>query len=675
MDVGRETGASSGAVRRTAKAVTSRLACALVLPQQLQAPSTVGHYAGGASGKTAGHTALAGHLFRFLFSGVPQWLQIAGVIIGVPVAIIVIWQLLKRRRRVWGWWLARGPAMKLALIAAVFVVVAGASVSGLAGYTYMMHNNDFCQSCHIMDTAWNRFQVSAHKNIQCHACHRQPLYVSTVELYYWVTQRMMQIPEHDKVPSTVCDECHLQKGADSTLTQVMLTAGHAVHLRSDSSALKNVQCVTCHGRDFHIFIPNNPTCTQSGCHVNTRVNLGAMSRQAFPHCTICHDFKSRVPLSVTVAQAKTRLTPQVMNCFGCHQMIQQTKRFDLNLDPHKGNCGICHNPHKQEKPNDAFKTCAESKCHGSPDTLTSFHRGLGGHKLAQCGSCHTAHSWRVKGTNCISCHQSINRDPPQRSSSLDESSIVRALMFATSSSRSFRRTLSPLRRAPAIAHLTALRSTAMTPARPRAASSVPSVPHPVVADSFRHSLHKSLACTTCHGTTTTHGGLKFTAPGGCVACHHSTRQRVECTGCHDRASLPDREMPMAFAISARPETITRPESFTHERHAGLACTRCHGDDVKRSVATTCKSCHAEHHTTAADCAGCHPTARTGHDRASHDGCARCHTDAVVAALPASRSVCLACHEKQRDHYPNGDCATCHATPHDMMRVGRVGAGR
>jgi nitrate/TMAO reductase-like tetraheme cytochrome c subunit len=662
-------------VRRTAKAVTSRLVCALVLPQQLQAPSTVGHYAGGASGKTAGHTALAGHLFRFLFSGVPQWLQIAGVIIGVPVAIIVIWQLLKRRRRVWGWWLARGPAMKLALIAAVFVVVAGASVSGLAGYTYMMHNNDFCQSCHIMDTAWNRFQVSAHKNIQCHACHRQPLYVSTVELYYWVTQRMMQIPEHDKVPSTVCDECHLQKGADSTLTQVMLTAGHAVHLRSDSSALKNVQCVTCHGRDFHIFIPNNPTCTQSGCHVNTRVNLGAMSRQAFPHCTICHDFKSRVPLSVTVAQAKTRLTPQVMNCFGCHQMIQQTKRFDLNLDPHKGNCGICHNPHKQEKPNDAFKTCAESKCHGSPDTLTSFHRGLGGHKLAQCGSCHTAHSWRVKGTNCISCHQSINRDPPQRSSSLDESSIVRALMFATSSSRSFRRTLSPLRRAPAIAHLTALRSTAMTPARPRAASSVPSVPHPVVADSFRHSLHKSLACTTCHGTTTTHGGLKFTAPGGCVACHHSTRQRVECTGCHDRASLPDREMPMAFAISARPETITRPESFTHERHAGLACTRCHGDDVKRSVATTCKSCHAEHHTTAADCAGCHPTARTGHDRASHDGCARCHTDAVVAALPASRSVCLACHEKQRDHYPNGDCATCHATPHDMMRVGRVGAGR
>ena len=660
-DVGRATGSSLGMLSRIADAMSGRLVSALVfIQQQHQEPSPLGRYAGGASGKTAGHTALAGHFFRFLLSGVPQWLQIAGVVIGVPVAVIVVWQLLKRRKPIWRWWLARGPAIKLSLVAAVFVVAAGAAVSGLAGYTYMMHNNDFCQSCHIMDTAWNRLQVSAHKNIQCHACHRQPLYVSTVELYYWVTQRMMQVPEHDKVPSAVCNECHLQKGADSTLTQIMLTAGHAVHLRSDSSALKNVQCVTCHGRDFHIFVPNNPTCTQSGCHTTTRVSLGAMSRQAFPHCTICHDFKSRVPLSVTLVQAKTKLTPQVMDCFSCHQMIQQTKRFDLNLDPHKGNCGICHDPHKQEKPNDAFKTCAESRCHGSPDTLTSFHRGLGGHKLAECGSCHVAHSWRVKGTNCIACHQSINRDPPRRSSVLDESAILRTLMLPPT--RPMRHTLSSRRRTPAVVHLTAVQTT-------------PSVSFRTVADSFRHSLHKSLACTACHGTATTHGGLKFTAPGGCFACHHSTRQRVECTTCHDRSSLPSREMPMAFTISARPETVTRPESFTHDQHAKLACTRCHGDDVKRSVATTCKSCHAEHHTTAANCAACHPTARTGHDRASHDGCARCHTDAVVAALPASRPVCIACHEKQRDHYPNGDCATCHATPHDMMRSGRAGAGR
>jgi len=240
----------------------------------------------------------------------------------------------------------------------------------------------------------------------------------------------------------------------------------------------------------------------------------------------------------------------------------------------------------------------------------------------------------VKGTNCIGCHQSINRVGAAR--------VERGVWRVVDAAWRAVRGTSRVRRATS----------------PRHASPVTRV---AVADSFRHSVHKSLACTTCHGTTSTHGGLKFTAPGGCIACHHSARQRVECTGCHDRASLPNRAMPMAFAISARQQTVARQESFTHERHATLACTRCHGEDVKRSVATSCASCHADHHGPGASCVGCHPTARTGHDRASHEGCARCHNDPVVAALPPSRPVCVVCHEKQRDHYPNGDCATCHAT--------------
>lgn len=624
-----------------------------------QQPNGSGHYAGGASGQTAGHTALAGHLFRFLFSTVPQWLQIAGILIGVPVAIIVVWQLWKRRRRIWGWWQARRAAVRLAIVAAVFLIVAGTAATGLAGYTYVMHNNDFCQSCHIMDTAWNRFQVSAHKNIQCHACHRQPLYVSTVELYYWVTQRMMEVPQHDKVPSAVCEECHRQKGGDSTLTQVMLTAGHAVHLKSDSSALKDVECVTCHGRNFHIFVPNNPTCTQSGCHTKTRMNLGAMSRQTFPHCTVCHDFKSRVPLSVTVAEAKTRLRPEAVNCFSCHQMTQVTKRFDLYLDPHKGNCGICHDPHKQEKPNDAFKTCAESRCHGSPDTLTAFHRGLAGHVMRQCGACHVAHSWRAKGTNCIGCHKAINLDVPLRRTASHAS-----LPLAPSAERG-----GPVA---GIFSFASLRHGAPARDLERAAA------HTIVArrstdTTFRHSVHKALACTECHSTTSTHAALKFVAPAGCLACHHGPRQRLECKACHASESAVSRTMAVTFAISARPQPVSRGLTFSHGRHEKLRCTSCHGNDVRRGVTKTCTGCHADHHTATSDCTSCHATAHEGHDRTVHDGCARCHTDTVVAALPPSRPVCLACHEAQRNHYPTGDCATCHAlTTVDMMRAGHAG---
>jgi hypothetical protein len=129
---------------------------------------------------------------------------------------------------------------------------------------------------------------------------------------------------------------------------------------------------------------------------------------------------------------------------------------------------------------------------------------------------------------------------------------------------------------------------------------------------------------------------------------------------------------VTFTITARREPVTRPITFAHARHVGLSCARCHANDGKKVVTTTCEGCHADHHGATADCASCHPTARVGHDRLSHEGCARCHTDAKVAALPASRVVCVSCHLEQRTHYPARDCATCHATSHDMMRAGRVG---
>ena len=63
----------------------------------LQGPE--GHFAGGASSKIAGTTALAGKFTRFLMSSVPQWVQITGVLVGVPVVIILAWQAWKHRRQ------------------------------------------------------------------------------------------------------------------------------------------------------------------------------------------------------------------------------------------------------------------------------------------------------------------------------------------------------------------------------------------------------------------------------------------------------------------------------------------------------------------------------------------------------------------------------------------------
>jgi hypothetical protein len=468
------------------------------------------------------------------------------------------------------------------------------------------------------------------------------------------------------VPSKVCSECHMREGTDSARTLVTLTAGHALHLKSTNSKLKNVECVTCHGRDFHQFKPTSFSCTQSGCHFNQKVNLGAMSTQGFQHCTSCHDFKGLVPPGITPKQAALALVPKVMDCTSCHAMTQNIKHFDLALDPHKGNCGMCHDVHKNKVPGDAFKTCASGGCHSDAQKLTAFHRGLGNHALSECGMCHQAHSWKVRGSDCKACHTTINQDRPaaRRMSTRtlpnrlqrvarrgDRSNGV--IRFASFSSRPMRTSNGPLLRRIASSHTSSSTVTAPTPRD----------------TGFLHSRHTSVTCTSCHSTDNSHGGLKFSRPAGCTACHHSAQQRVACTGCHVVSSLAERAMPMVFAISARRAPVTRSVGFTHARHGTLACAKCHATPGDRTVTSTCASCHASHHTPAADCARCHTTARTGHDRDSHAGCAGCHTDPTVAALPSSRAVCLTCHQEQRTHYPNRDCATCHAlADHGMMRA-------
>ncbi len=627
---------------------------AVLLLLQQQSPDS--EYAGHASSKIAGTTSIGGAIFRYLFTTVPQWVQIGGIAIGVPLACIVAWQLWRHRRSLWAWWLARTSIVKIALASTIIMLAAVGLGSGLYGYNYVMHENDFCQSCHVMDVAWNKFQVSAHKDIQCHACHRQPMYVSSKELFWWVLERRMTVPPHDKVPSAVCSECHMRVGTDSARTLVTLTAGHAVHLKSDSTALKNVQCVNCHGRDFHVFTPNNASCAQSGCHANTKVNLGAMSNRGFPHCTACHDFRTLVKPGTNVTEAKLALVPNATNCLKCHAMTDQIKRFDLAADPHKGNCGSCHDAHKQKEPREAFKTCANAGCHANADTLTAFHRGLGNHALGDCGACHVAHSWKVKGGNCLECHKTINLDRPKatRASVLPRTELRHRVAARSAGSP---------RRGHATARLAANRLPRIAPPARDTAR-------------FLHSRHASVGCTQCHSTSSSHGGLTFARPAGCNGCHHGAQQRVDCAKCHDVASLSARAMPMRFAISARRDPVTRPVQFAHARHASLGCTKCHTNGASRPVTTTCASCHTNHHSATADCATCHTTARDGHDRASHAGCASCHTDATVAALPASRVVCLTCHQPQRTHYPAADCATCHAlADHGMMRARSAGTAR
>ena len=423
----------------------------------------------------------AASVFRWIFNR-PQWLQIAGLVLAFIVAValaIVVW---RHRRRILDWIVARPHGWKIGA-ATVLAVVALSGIGGGAWtWNYMQHDNDFCVSCHVMTPAFSRFQTSEHKKLECHDCHRQSIFASAQELYFWIAERPEKIPPHAKVPTRICSECHVQEDPDSTWQRIVATAGHRVHLESDSSALDKVQCVTCHGQEIHRFVPADTTCAQSGCHKqeDIAIKLGKMRDQTSLHCTGCHAFTRNVSETIPVDSARRALVPDQPECFSCHAMKERLADFDAKLDPHAGTCGACHNPHVQETPEAAFESCATSGCHARADTLTPFHRGITDAALAKCGDCHAAHSWTIDEKTCLTCHAEVLRDAPRargRSAALDAPApptLMRTVAWHGEAGAS---------------------QAAPQAAPPQAAAPRTNEAPP---NDFSHRRHRTLECTSCH---------------------------------------------------------------------------------------------------------------------------------------------------------------------------------
>ncbi|MFN8669692.1 MAG: hypothetical protein U0164_21070 [Gemmatimonadaceae bacterium] len=154
-------------------------------------------------------------VFRFLFSGVPQWIQIGGAVLGAVLGLIVVYFAVKHRDALGAWLTSRTRGFKVALGAGVGTTLLAAGLGGGWTYHYMMHENDFCSSCHVMKSAFGRFQKSEHSKLQCHSCHQQSIFASTKELYFWVMKRPEKIEAHAKVPNRICGECHITQKRDS----------------------------------------------------------------------------------------------------------------------------------------------------------------------------------------------------------------------------------------------------------------------------------------------------------------------------------------------------------------------------------------------------------------------------------------------------------------------------
>jgi hypothetical protein len=439
------------------------------------------------------------------------------------------------------------------------------------------------------------------------------------------------------VPNKVCGECHLRgPGQDSVWKQISATAGHRLHLHSDSASLKNVQCTKCHGIEIHHFVPVDSSCGQSGCHQNIPMKIAKMKNQTSLHCTKCHQFTRPVVENISNDSARQALGPAFEQCLGCHDMKKALGDYDLAKDPHKGVCASCHNPHTQATPQVAWTTCQNSGCHADPVSLTPLHKGISTAALNKCETCHQAHTWVVKGDKCLVCHSTIFEDRPPG---------VRA-------------------------------KAGVTPARLTSMDAQGATTGYAGFETFSHRRHKSQECSACHGSGKEHGALKVKTAADCQACHHANATASaggamsgaparRCTSCHSgvglRQQIPD-TVTVKLTVWKAPRQ--RVLMFRHDQHGSSDCLACHGTPVTmaRPAAKSCESCHDKHHQPDAECRACHTvTPKDAHTREAHLGCAsaQCHAPQTVANLQAKRNVCVVCHQNKVTHKPGKECAACH----------------
>ncbi|MGI9627103.1 MAG: NapC/NirT family cytochrome c [Longimicrobiales bacterium] len=351
---------------------------------------------------------LAARIFQFLFQ-VPQWIQIGGVLVGLVAGLVVGRWLWARRAAFASWAQSLTTPWRAGVIVTGILGVALFFLGGMATWDYTQHSNAFCSGCHVMESAYGRFQDSEHGVLECHDCHQQPVSASARQLVLWVLERPEEIGAHAPVDNEICVTCHVTEDPDSTWHQIAGTAGHRAHLESDSTALTEATCVTCHGLEVHRFVPGLQTCGQSGCHQEdaTQIVLGGMATtETTLHCVACHSFNAPVGEEAPTLDVFAALSPASEQCSTCHVTEGVQETFDVEGDPHEGRCGLCHNPHEQTLPELAQETCATADCHQDFFDQTPFH-GLESVHASDCASCHEAHTWTAP-TDCRACHTDLS---------------------------------------------------------------------------------------------------------------------------------------------------------------------------------------------------------------------------------------------------------------------------
>lgn len=175
-----------------------------------------------------------------------------------------LWMALRGKEKVTG---------KHLLIIGALIVFLLISTAWTVAYT---STSEFCGTCHEMGTMYQSWQMSAHKNVSCDACHVGPGVKGLVkakanglqQVYVHVTSSNInpKASEHD----INCYSCHQDKVKVNTAKALAAKDPHTIKHFDNG-----MTCVTCHGGLVHDAKRNNIVPSRDNC---TTCHLDAMNK-------------------------------------------------------------------------------------------------------------------------------------------------------------------------------------------------------------------------------------------------------------------------------------------------------------------------------------------------------------------------------------------------------------
>ncbi|WP_366921840.1 NapC/NirT family cytochrome c [Metallumcola ferriviriculae] len=329
---------------------------------------------------------------------------------------------------------------------------------GLGSYLKYSSNPNACSGCHAMKPQVKTWQVTAHNNIKCDACHKN------VSL---PTFAFRQMTERYKLPLTTdvlvedetCLGCHnpkrivtppgdlviphylhLEKGIDcidchdnvthANVSEKVIAAGidpntftidDAAKVATMGNRIPMDKCMECHNgamatRDCNA-CHNDKTAPTNHGNETWAIRHGIEAFKNVDGCNACHEydvakkgeFQSEDDTLINVRKvARTNAF-----CYNCHIDRPQSHTKVYSVDhPEKARafpegCLACHNKDKEEQVVSAPTTQVYcEQCHFSlhpadwePNHKNKVHQDGD----AQCYDCHDASS-------CASCHKQARKD-------------------------------------------------------------------------------------------------------------------------------------------------------------------------------------------------------------------------------------------------------------------------